>query len=98
MENLEQCPKIRDEQLLEIIRSLLRNQNAVRLELTPVRNNRGQTSFHCRETAFQILQLLGKRPLENALENLLVTYLEGLLDSFLRVKRREALMLIPSAG
>jgi len=98
VENLQQCPKIRDEQLLEIIRGLLRNQNAVRLELTPVRNNRGQTSFHCREAASQILQLPGKRRFENAVENLLVTYLEGLLDSFLRVKRREALMLIPSAG
>jgi len=98
VENLQQCPKIRDEQLLEIIRSLLRNQNAVRLELTPMRNNRGQTSLHCCETASQILQLLGKRRFENALENLLVAYLEGLLDSFLRVKCREALMLIPTAG
>jgi len=42
--------------------------------------------------------MLGKRRFENALENLLVTYLEGLLDSFLRVKGRQALMLVSSAG
>src|SRR5215469_783661 len=97
VENFQKGAKIRKEEFLEITRSIFGQKNAVGLQLTPVGHYSREPAFHDCEATPQILQLFLQGHLEDALENLLVTQLQRLLDRLFRVQGRQTLVFVTAA-
>jgi hypothetical protein len=65
LENLEQGAEIGAEKLLEVVRGLLGDEEAIRLQALPVRNGDAKAVIHGRKANPQIVLLAGERDFQN---------------------------------